>query len=389
MGCNSCSTNSNGTPRGCKNNGTCGSDGCNKLTVFDWLSNMSSPSGQEDFNGVEVRFKNGRKSFFYNTESISLSVGDVVTTQAASGHDVGVVTLTGGLVKVQMKKKGVFQSTEEHYKIFRKSTQNDIDTWCEVRDREESIKKRSREMAIALNLKMKISDVEFQGDGSKATFYYTADARVDFRQLIKVMAQEFSIRIEMRQVGLRQEASRLGGVGSCGRELCCSTWLTDYRTVNTSAARYQQLALNPQKLAGQCGKLKCCLNFELDTYQDALKGFPKTDTKLHTDKGIAICQKVDIFKGLMWFAYKGDWANWHVLTTEQVKEIKQMNSKKEPVAALEDFIDESPSHEKSTFENVVGQDSLTRFDRPKKSKSKRKKPRNRRKTPNNQKPTKS
>ena len=220
MGCSSCSTNTNGAPRGCKNNGTCGSDGCNKLTVFDWLANMTSPSGQEDFNGVEVRFKNGRKSFFYNTESLPLAIGDIVTAQATSGHDVGIVTLTGGLVKVQMKKKNVSEDSSEILKIYRKSSQSDIDKWVSSRDREETIKKRSREMAIALSLKMKISDVEFQGDGSKATFYYTADSRVDFRQLIKNMAQEFSIRIEMRQVGLRQEASRLGGVGSCGRELC-------------------------------------------------------------------------------------------------------------------------------------------------------------------------
>lgn len=389
MGCNSCSTQSNGSPRGCKNNGTCGSDGCNKLTVFDWLANMSAPSGQEDFKGVEVRFKNGRKSFYYNTESLTLSIGDVVTTQAASGHDVGIVTLTGGLVKVQMKKKNIAEDSSDILKIYRKSSQSDIDKWSQVRDREEAIKKRSRELAIALSLKMKISDVEFQGDGSKATFYYTAESRVDFRQLIKNMAQEFSIRIEMRQVGLRQEASRLGGVGSCGRELCCSTWLTDFRAVNTSAARYQQLALNPQKLAGQCGKLKCCLNFELDTYQDALKGFPKSDTKLHTEKGIAVCQKVDIFKGLMWFAYKGDWANWHTLTTDQVKEIKTMNAKKESVASLEDFSEQIVLEEKSTFENVVGQDSLTRFDRPKKSKKRRNKSRNRnrKKNPNNQRPT--
>ncbi len=377
MGCSSCSTSTNGAPRGCKNNGTCGSDGCNKLTVFDWLANMSSPSGQEDFNGVEVRFKNGRKSFFYNTESLPLTIGDIVTTQATSGHDVGIVSLTGGLVKVQMKKKNVSENSSEILKIYRKSSQSDIDNWVASREREETIKKRSRQLAISLSLKMKISDVEFQGDGSKATFYYTAESRVDFRQLIKNMAQEFSIRIEMRQVGLRQEASRLGGVGSCGRELCCSTWLTDFRSVSTSAARYQQLALNPQKLAGQCGKLKCCLNFELDTYQDVLKGFPKSDTKLHTEKGLAVCQKVDIFKGLMWFAYKGDWANWHTLTTDQVKEIKALNAKKTPVAALEEYTSQLIIEEKSSFENVVGQDSLTRFDTPKNSKRKRNKSKNR------------
>jgi len=249
------------------------------------------------------------------------------------------------------------------------------------------VQKRSRELAIALNLAMKISDVEFQGDGSKATFYYTAEDRVDFRQLIKDMARAFSTRIEMRQIGYRQEASRLGGVGSCGRELCCSTWLTDFRSVNTSAARYQQLSLNPQKLAGQCGKLKCCLNYELDAYLDALQEFPDQDTKLRTEKGTATCQKVDIFKGLMWYAYEDDWANWHKLTLAQVKEILDLNKKRQKVATLEDYAAELLAEDVADkeFENVVGQDSLTRFDRPKQSagKNKNKKRRNPKKKPKN------
>jgi len=254
------------------------------------------------------------------------------------------------------------------------ATQNDIDKWQAARDREAEVQKRAREMAIFLRLEMKISDVEFQGDGSKATFYYTAENRVDFRQLIKDMAQAFSIRIEMRQVGLRQEASRLGGVGSCGRELCCSTWLTDFRTVSTAAARYQQLSLNPQKLAGQCGKLKCCLNFELDAYRKALKRFPKTETKLLTEKGIAICQKVDIFKGYLWYAYKGEWTNWHLLTNDQANEIIRKNKADEPVSSLEDFALDLPvKTEEKVFENVVGQDSLNRFDRPKRKRNNRKK----------------
>ena len=264
MACSSCSTK-DGQPKGCKNNGTCGTDSCNKLSVFDWLSNMSMPNGVEPFNYVEVRFKNGRKHFFKNTENLSLSMGDVVAVEASPGHDVGMVSLTGELVRVQMKKKKVKTDSEEVLKIYRKATQKDIDVWEEVRGREEAIKKRAREIAIRLNLSMKISDIEFQGDASKATFYYTADDRVDFRQLIKEFAREFNTRIEMRQIGLRQEAARLGGIGSCGRELCCSTWLTDFRSVSTSAARYQQLSLNPQKLAGQCGKLKCCLNYKLDS----------------------------------------------------------------------------------------------------------------------------
>jgi cell fate regulator YaaT (PSP1 superfamily) len=222
---------------------------------------------------------------------------------------------------------------------------------------------------------MKISDIEFQGDGSKATFYYTANDRVDFRLLIKDFAKEFNTRIEMKQVGFRQEASRLGGIGSCGRELCCSTWLTDFRSVNTSAARYQQLSLNPQKLAGQCGKLKCCLNYELDTYMDALKDFPDFDTKLVTEKGDAICQKQDIFKGLMWFAYTNNFANWHVLNIEQVKEIVAENKLKNKVSSLEDFAIETVDEQEKNFNNAMGQESLTRFDQPKKKKRPNKKPR--------------
>ncbi|MDC6404112.1 MULTISPECIES: PSP1 domain-containing protein [Maribacter] len=381
MGCSSCSTGKDGQPKGCKNNGTCGTDGCNKLTVFDWLSNMSLPNGERPFEYVEVRFKNSRKEFFRNTENLSLSIGDVVATQAQSGHDVGMVTLTGELVRVQMKRKKIDPSKEEIPKVYRKATQKDIDIWQKCRNREEEIKKRSREIAIILKLQMKISDVEFQGDGSKATFYYTAEDRVDFRQLIKDMAKAFGIRIEMRQIGYRQEAQRLGGIGSCGRELCCSTWLTDFRSVSTSAARYQQLSLNPQKLAGQCGKLKCCLNYELDVYLDALKDFPPQDTKLFTEKGLAFCQKTDIFKELLWFSYKDEPANWHVLSKDQVNEIIEKNKKKEKVPSLEIYAADNIVEDKVVFENVVGQDSLTRFDRPKKN-SKGNRNRNRKKNTN-------
>ena len=382
MGCNSCSTGKDGQPRGCRNNGTCGSDGCNKLTVFDWLSNMSLPDGHKAFDGVEVRFKNSRKEFFQNTENLPLSIGDIVATQAKSGHDIGIVTLTGELVKVQMKKKKAYPPQEELPKIYRKATQKDIDKWQKCRNQEEEIKKRSREMAIILKLEMKISDVEFQGDGSKATFYYTAEDRVDFRQLIKDMAKAFGIRIEMRQIGYRQEAQRLGGIGSCGRELCCSTWLTDFRSVSTAAARYQQLSLNPQKLAGQCGKLKCCLNYELDVYLEALNDFPPQDSKLKTEKGIAFCQKTDIFKETLWFSYKEDPSNWHALTKQQVKEILEKNRRKQKVESLEEYAAENLKEDKLIFENVVGQDSLTRFDRPK-----RRKKRNNKKRRSNKKPT--
>ena len=378
MGCNSCATGKDGQPKGCKNNGTCGTDGCNKLSVFDWLANMSLPQGVEPYNFVEVRFKNGRKHFYKNTENLSLSMGDVVATEASPGHDVGVIALTGELVRVQMKKKKVRPDSKEILKVYRKASQRDIDIWQEAREKEEKMKVRAREIAIRLNLQMKISDIEFQGDASKATFYYTAEERVDFRQLIKEFAREFNTRIEMRQVGFRQEASRLGGIGSCGRELCCSTWLTDFRSVNTSAARYQQLSLNPQKLAGQCGKLKCCLNYELDTYLDALKDFPKSEIKLHTKKGTAVCQKIDIFKGLLWYAYEGDWSNWHTLTAEQANDIIKKNSKREPVNSLEEYAVEVQVESKPDFTNAVGQDSLTRFDKKggggkKKRKNKRKK----------------
>ena len=377
MACASC-TSADGTPRGCKSNGTCGTDSCNKLTVFDWLANMQLPSGETPYDLVEVRFKNSRKEYFRNEEKLPIKIGDLVATQAKIGHDIGMVTLTGELVRFQLRKKKIKTDSEEINKIYRLATQNDIDKWQAARDREDEVQKRAREMAIFLRLEMKISDVEFQGDGSKATFYYTAENRVDFRQLIKDMAQAFSIRIEMRQIGLRQEASRLGGLGSCGRELCCSTWLTDFRTVSTAAARYQQLSLNPQKLAGQCGKLKCCLNFELDAYRKALKSFPKTEIKLHTEKGIAVCQKVDIFKGYMWYAYKGEWMTWHLLSNEQASEIVRKNKAKEPVASLEEYtLDISSKIEEKVFENVVGQDSLNRFDRPKKSKNRRNKNRKR------------
>lgn len=378
MACGSCSTGKDGQPKGCKNNGTCGTDSCNKLTVFDWLSNMSLPNGEKPFEWAEVRFKNGRKHYYKNTEKLTLSIGDIVATQAQSGHDIGMVTLTGELVRIQMKRKKISEKSEEILKIYRKASQKDIDIWSAARDKEEPMKVKARQFAIDLKLQMKISDIEYQGDASKATFYYTAEERVDFRELIKIFAREFKTRIEMKQVGFRQEASRLGGIGSCGRELCCSTWLTDFRSVSTSAARYQQLSLNPQKLAGQCGKLKCCLNYELDTYLDAIKDFPKSDVKLHTEKGTAVCQKTDIFKGHMWFAYEGEWANWHKITKEQAKEIVELNKKKKKISSLEEYAASLLDDTKVEFENVVGQDSLTRFDNPK-SNRKRRNNRNKRK----------
>ena len=369
MSCNSCSS-SNGTPAGCKNNGTCGTDGCNKLTVFNWLENMEPIGNEDELKIFEVRFKNGRKQYYKNSNNLNLLIGDLIVVDAERGYDVGFITLKGGLIPIQLKRKKINSKSTEFLQILRKASQNDIDKWEKSREKEEAIKKKSRELAISLNLKMKISDVEFQGDGSKATFYYTALRRVDFRQLIRDMAREFNTRIEMKQVGLREEASRLGGIGSCGRELCCSTWLTDFRSVSTSAARYQQLSLNPQKLAGQCGKLKCCLNYELDFYQEALKDFPKSNTKLLTEKGIAYCQKIDIFKKVLWFVYKNDSINWHTISEENVKKILKINESGKKIESLEDY-SVSEIVPDINFENVVGQDSLTRFDKKKKTKKKK------------------
>ena len=373
MSCSSCSSTKNGSPRGCQNNGTCGSDSCNKLTVFDWLENMHPPQGEEDCSFVEVRFKNSRKEFFRFPKELKPQAGSLVITKVDRGYDLGTVTLAGALVAVQMKRKKIKAESDKIGIILRLANQEEIDIWQASRAKEAEVQKRARELAIALKLNMKLSDVEFQGDGKKATFYYTADKRVDFRQLIKDMARAFSIRIEMRQIGLREEASRLGGIGSCGRELCCSTWLTDFRSVNTAAARYQQLSLNPQKLAGQCGRLKCCLNYELEVYRSALKAFPKAEVKLQTEKGIGVFQKMDIFKGLIWYAYKGEWTTWHKLTVSAVKEIIEKNKANQKVPSLEAYVEEEVKEEKNKlFDSGVGQDSLKRFDPPR-SHSKRNK----------------
>ena len=373
MGCSSggCNTEKNGIPAGCNNNGSCGtSDGCNKLSVFDWLGNMNLPEGQNRFDIVEIRFKNSRKEFFRNTNSLNINVGDVIAVESNSGHDIGTVSLTGELVKLQLKKHNVNFDSEEIKKIYRKAKQTDIEKWREAQSLEINTMYRARTIALNLGLQMKLSDVEYQGDKSKAIFYYTADARVDFRELIKLLADEFKVRIEMKQIGARQEASRLGGIGSCGRELCCSSWLTDFRTVSTSAARYQQLSLNPLKLAGQCGKLKCCLNYELDSYLDALKEFPEMDgKKLQTKKGDAFLQKTDIFKRTMWFSYRSDPGVFIPLDLKTVHSILELNSKDEMPEALTPFIKviDKIINTEPNFENVVGQDSLTRFDRKGKS----------------------
>ncbi|MES2628245.1 MAG: regulatory iron-sulfur-containing complex subunit RicT [Bacteroidota bacterium] len=371
MGCSSCSTkHADGTPAGCKSNGACGNGGCNKLTVFDWLANMELPAGQKAFDIVEVRFKNSRKQFFKNIYGLTLQVGDVVAVEGSPGYDVGVVSIVGELVKLQLNRKDVRQDSEEVKKILRKASQKDISTWQESRLAEDDTMYRARKIASELNLKMKISDVEYQGDKVKATFYYTADDRVDFRELIKKLADEFRIRIEMRQIGARQEAARVGGIGSCGRELCCTTWLNDFRTVTTGAARYQQLSLNPQKLAGQCGKLKCCLNYELDMYMEAVKEFPDPDVKLRTKRGTAAHFKTDIFKRMIWYVYEDEHGiNPIGLEISKVKEIIEKNKNNQFPEDLKDFEFISPQQRAAAMEpdyaNVDGQDSLTRFDKKK------------------------
>ncbi|MFT7343745.1 MAG: cell fate regulator YaaT (PSP1 superfamily) [Lentimonas sp.] len=361
MGCASCSSGG-GTPRGCKNNGTCSSGGCDKLEVYDWLANMAQPAGHTAYDIVEVRFKNSRKGFYRNAKNIALQTGDVIAVEASPGHDIGVVSASGELARIQVAKKAPGLKPMETKKVYRIAVQEDIDNWSKARSLEKDVMFQSRTLALRLNLEMKISDVEFQGDLSKATFYYTAEGRVDFRQLIKDIADTFKTRVEMRQIGARQEAARLGGIGSCGRELCCSTWLTDFRSVSTSAARYQQLSLNPQKLAGQCGKLKCCLNFELDMYIDAMKAFPKPDTKLHTEIGSAYHVKTDVFKKQMWFGYEGGVQMGLIpLTPDRVREIMTMNKDGKKPADLKAFM-EVVEVKAPDYTNVVGQDDLNRFD---------------------------
>ena len=344
------------------------------MEVYDWLSNLDMPSNYKPFQVIEVKFKGARKEFFVNNDNIYLEIGELVAVEGPTGgYDIGHVSLTGELVRMQMKRRktAIDQVTR---KVYRKATEADVEKWKIAKSMEWETMHKARTLALDLRLSMKISDVDYQGDKTKATFFYTAEGRVDFRELIKKMAETFRIRIEMRQIGMRQEAGRLGGIGSCGRELCCSTWLTNFKTVSTAAARYQNLSLNTLKLAGQCGKLKCCLNYELDTYLDALKDIPDRIESLQTEIGVARHQKTDIFKKLMWFAYPNT-EDWIPLKVDRVKEIMAMNKKgQKPVNLKEEavelvstaVVDKIPD-----YENVVGQDSLTRLDEKPRNKGNR------------------
>ena len=372
MACTNCSTSFGNAP-GCKSKGACSTGNCGKMPVFNWLSNMSLPAGKSPFDILEVRFKNGRKEFFKNKNNLNVHMGDCVAVEGTSGHDIGIVSLKGELVRLQMRKKKVNIQSKEVKTLYRHASELDLQKWETAKNREKDCMYRAREMASNLNLDMKIGDVEFQGDNTKAIFYYTSSGRVDFRELIKHMADEFKIRIEMRQIGVRQEAQRMGGIGSCGRELCCSSWLNDFRSVSTSAARYQQLSLNPQKLAGQCGKLKCCLNYELDMYVEAIKDFPKSNVKLKTIRGDAFMQKMDIFRRKLWYSYTSEPSNFIELPLDKVQEIIFENKKGNHPESLEMYINKSVEEPRHDYENVVGQDSITRFDKNRVQKKSKKK----------------
>lgn len=374
MSCTSCAKGADGKPAGCKNNGYCSTSGCNKLDVFDWLAGVPLPGGQTPFDAVEVRFKGTRKSFYRNAKLLALQPGDLVTVEAASGHDVGMVSLAGELVRAQMQRKNGSTDTYELRKVLRKSTQEDIDTWHTARKHEDETLFAARKICDDARLDMKVSDVEYQGDGTRATFFYVAEQRIDFRDLLRKLSDRFKVRVDMKQIGARQEAARIGGIGPCGRELCCSTWLTDLRSVTTSAARYQQLALNPQKLAGLCGKLKCCLNYELDMYVEAIKSYPSQNAKLKTKQGTGVHMKTDIFTARMWYLFKspGEPAAMAGFPIEAVREILAQNKEgvvpdvdlhmvEEPAAA-------APAGKPTDYDNVIdGAEDLARFDKKGKS----------------------
>lgn len=377
MGCGNCGTGANGKPAGCKSNGGCSTGGCNRLNVFDWLSTLPLQSGTKPFPIVEVTFNKGsRKEFFRNNTGQTVYKDDWVCVEGVSGFDMGQVSLTGELVKLQMKKYGV-QDQSTLKKILRPASSDDLAAFQQTKLREKEVMVRSRAITKEMKIDMKIGEVELQADGKKATFFYTADQRVDFRELIKVFANDFKAKIEMRQIGARQESGKVGGIGSCGRELCCSTWLTDFKSVNTNAARYQNLSINQAKLSGQCGRLKCCLNYELDTYMDALSMFPSHADALETSQGRASLIKKDIFRNLMWYSYPQS-TKQYPLTIERVNEILRLNKqdiKPDDLQAVELEVTKHKENVKVDmgFVNDVGQLSLKSLEK-RKSKSKGKKP---------------
>ena len=362
MGCGSCGT---GTPNGCKSNGGCSTGSCNRMNVHDWLMNLPFSDPESTCKIVEVSFNQGsRKEFYRNATLQHFEKGEWVTVEGVSGFDVGEVSLSGELVRIQMKKKGVDENSSEIKRILRRSTETDVSRFQENKAREKEALVRSRAMARTLNLQMKLAEVEIQADGKKATFYYTADDRVDFRELIRLYAGEFKVKVEMRQIGARQEAGKVGGIGSCGRELCCSTWLTDFKSVNTTAARYQNLSINQTKLSGQCGRLKCCLNYELDTYLDALQHFPDNADVIHVTRSPAFLVKKDIFKNLMWYTMP-DSSKHYPLTIARVKEIQRLNAEGKKPDELEpvEVVSMKPKEVEPEFVDVVGQISLKSLER--------------------------
>jgi cell fate regulator YaaT (PSP1 superfamily) len=362
MSCNSCGTTS--TPGGCKNNGHCATGGCSKLEVHDWLSDITADPYAK-YNIHEVSFKNGsRKGFYRNDKRFDVFTGDYVIVEAVQGYDLGQVTLSGELVRLQMKRKRVKENSEDIRSILRIAKDNELNLMEQARAKEKQTMLKARVLARNLGLDMKLGDVQYQADGKKATFYYTADGRVDFRELIKVLASEFKVKIEMRQIGARQEAGIVGGIGSCGRELCCSTWLTSFKSVNTTAARYQNLSINQTKLSGQCGRLKCCLNYELDTYLDALRFVPERAETLQLETGDARLMKTDILKGLMFYTVKGS-GTFYPISLENVKMVLEMNANGKKPADITDLAEaeEKTAEESIEFADVVGQISLASLDR--------------------------
>ncbi len=357
-GCNGIKSDTNDTH-------SCQTNSCCKLNTFDWLKDLNI--AEKPGSLVEVRFKNTRKGIYKNVNDLQLKNGDIVAVESSPGHDIGVISLTGELVFEQLRR-GRVQVDSEFKKVYRKAKATDLDKWKESIDLEEITMLKARKISERLRLNMKIGDVEYQGDKTKAIFYYIAEDRVDFRELIKILAEEFKIRIEMRQIGARQEAGRIGGIGACGRELCCSTWMSNFISVTTNSARYQEVSLNPQKLAGQCGKLKCCLNYELDTYLDAQKDFPDTSIPLETIDGIAHHFKTDVFRRIMWYAYGKENGNKIVtLSVDRVKETIAANKKGSKSKLIEEFDKKEPA-ETIGFKNVIGEDSITRFEEKRKGK---------------------